>query len=544
MKKRFLFTVTIAFLHGVTQSQINVTQSDVISSEIGTFFVDAGKDDDRILVIQANLREDLVLTTLNNETLAIESTNTLMDRKSDGTDGMLNIREWTYHKTIFFGGKSVAFFESYIDATSKHTLVASMINDKGQLENYLTIIDEHEVKNRRQHGSYWITPSVDSTRLLVVFNPRVEDLDDHEAFNFKIFDRNMENTHNFEVELPYKDLNLTVIDYYLYKDNSIFILCRFNKERADREEGKSDYFYTVLIINPETGQLGEFKISLDGKQIMSMQLQVNNRRNMIFAAGLYGNLEDNRRMSNEINGFFFLSIDPKDMTVLNESFKPFESGFAAQVSGVNPRRVSQDENQEEQTISKEFAVVDVIDRSDSSFVVLTEYRNDLIVYSSTGGTKWHYYRKNILAINLDKYGNVVSLIDIPKYQHTINDGGLFNSFITKQSGDRLFVIYNDHPNNLCESVQTIRDVRKVIRPKNTVLVAAEIMPEGYTKQVLWDNRNQDLVARPLAGVRIAYGEYVIPSTRFRRASVLNSIGWVFANIFSREKTKLIRVAQN
>ena len=194
----------------------------------------------------------------------------------------------------------------------------------------------------------------------------------------------------------------------------------------------------------------------------------------------------------------------------------------------------------------------MIYKYDGSITVLAEYRDFYITTYTTcnsqGGCTtryiYHYIRNNVFVINISPEGEVLSMIDIPKYQHTTDDGGQYSSFCTYRKDDRIIIIYNDNPKNLSPEVKTIRDCKPMSNVMKSVLIAVEVKPDGsYTKQIIYDNNEKNFIPMPEDGMHIENGVYVIPAYYLKIVDI-PIIGYCFTFVgalFSKQKTSLLRI---
>ena len=177
----------------------------------------------------------------------------------------------------------------------------------------------------------------------------------------------MNNIHNFDITLPVEDRKLRVLNYYLAKDNSIYILCRVQKEKEDKEKGQSAKYYSVLVVSPITGQFSEYRLDIDGKEITSVRLVFNENSDGIIAAGFYGDIKGGRRIATKLNGFFSLTMDPTTMEVIRQDLTPLEDGFVEQLLGIKDVKMTLKKSD---GAPRGFYVSDIIQKSDGGTYIV------------------------------------------------------------------------------------------------------------------------------------------------------------------------------
>lgn len=219
MKKIFFIVLSLFFIALLSHAQrkvepiFNVETSLEIKSEGNLDISNLGIEGDKVLLETARA-DKLSLVTLDQKTLDVKSQNWIKRNNLKNEDGILNSKEWNHSGTIFFGDLSMSFFESFNKANSNHTLIAGTITKDGNLEKELKVLSEHNAKNRIKHGVFSTVASVDSTHFLVAYDMRSDNKNDQQAFNFKVYDLEMNNIHNFDITLPVEDRKLRVLNQY------------------------------------------------------------------------------------------------------------------------------------------------------------------------------------------------------------------------------------------------------------------------------------------------------------------------------------------
>jgi hypothetical protein len=391
-------------------------------------------------------------------------------------------------------------------------LYAQKINTSGKFDGKLQLIDEIDAKSRSNSGSFMIWPSEDSSKFVIIDNPPFEKYNG-EKFGFKIYDGNLTNTFNFSASLPYKDKNLSLLDYYIGNDSKIHLLSVIELDRKQKKAGKASRFYSMFTINPTDKSVSEYKIDLPSRSIEDASIKLDNKNNKFICCGFYSDLKPNAKEGKDIDGFYYLRVDIATKKVDAQGTRKIDKEMIGQL--INKKKVK-----EQQGISKSFDIQEIEPLSDGSTILIAENRRDIVSTHTTcnanGGctttTNYYYYRDNIFVINIAPDGSVKSLIDIPKRQVSANDGGKFLSFFTFRKNDRLIFIYNDNPINLTTKIKTIKDVKTMSNTAGAVAVAAEINKDGsYSKIKLMNNAYKKLALMPESAIKIGDGQYICPT---------------------------------
>ncbi|MFI5164332.1 MAG: hypothetical protein ACHQHP_03690, partial [Bacteroidia bacterium] len=176
-------------------------------------------------------------------------------------------------------------------------------------------------------------------------------------------------------------------------------------------------------------------------------------------------------------------------------------------------------------------------------VLIAEYSYDYAVTTCTTDPKtgarschttYHYVRNNIIAININPDGSIKWYANIPKYQHTINDGGIYNSYMMTTKGSNMCFVYNENPKNLDPAkVKTAKDMYTMSNPHKSTAVLVQLSENGeFTKKALFSNKENKMTIEPASAVRISQNEQIV--------TALNSGIYCCMIPFKAGKSKLAR----
>lgn len=509
--RRNVYMLALLTIGLAAKSQdFKLTFSEFTPSSIFTKVLNTGRIGNTVYEIQANDRKkrNVSMQIYNAADLQKVNVRTIKDNTCEGKPDCID-RHFDYLRTLFLKNNILTFFDTYEKSGDEHLLFAQKINKQGEFEGKFLSVDVIKAKSRSNDGSFVIVPSADSNSFLIVNNPSFDKYQG-EKFGFKIYDGALNNLSNFELSLPYKDKNLSLIDFALSNDGKIYMLANIDLEKSDRKRGQAPDYYILYAVDSKDKSIVEYKINLNAKNIEDVAFRISKDNKKISCAGFYSDLKPNEYTGNDIDGFYFLTIDCASQKIENVGFKTIDRTMAAELMG---RRKAKDTK----GISKTFDIMHMLTRKDGSVSVIAENRWYSVVTTRTctqSGctytTTYHYYRMGIFVINIGKDGSVESLINIPKKQHTTNDEGIMSSFMAFEKDDRLFLIYNDHPENLSPNIRTQKDVKYMPSVNKSILVAVEVNKDGsYTKRELLKNKTKKLISLPEQGFRVHEGEYVL-----------------------------------
>ena len=502
--------IVLCFLQ-IRAQEYKVTLSSLSSYTRFARIRDAGEVGENLFVILSNDKSNrlFLLNIYDKNSLQLKSSSEFKSSSCKSSNCI--DKHFDYMKTLFLKNKVVMLFQTYERSSKNLQLYAQKLNRNGSFDGKLELIDEIDAKSRSNTGSFMIWLSEDSTKFVIIDNPPYDKYKG-EKFGFKIYNSEVKNQSNFGISLPYKDKNLSVIDYFIGNDAKIHLLTLIDLEKKEIKPGQAAKFYSILTIDPADKSVAEYKVNLPSRSVEDASLKIDNVNNKFICCGFYSDLKPKAKVGNDIDGFFYMRVDIKTKKVEAQGTKEIDKEMVGEL--LNKKKVK-----DQQGITKSFVIKEIETRKDGSTTLITENRRDVVYtyshcnsYGCTTTTTYYYYRDNIFVIDIAPNGSVNSFIDIPKMQVSVNDDGKYLSFLSFKKNDRLIFIYNDNPINLNSKIKTIKDVKTMTSVAGASAVAVEINKNGgYSKVKLFDNAFKKLALLPESGIRIGNGLYIVPT---------------------------------
>lgn len=455
-------------------------------------------------------RKELSLLKYSADDLQIKGETPLIGNAGKGSIVIDNDNE--FNQFLMMKNKTYFSVSKYDRKADKNSIYMQEITNEGKMTGKLTKLADISAKSRRNSGSFLMFTSKDSLKLLIVNNPPYEKYAG-EKFIFNIFDENLKALHKLEVALPYKDKNFSAEDYILGNDGIIYLLARIDLEKKDKKKDEAGYYYEILTITPTgKGEVSEFELKLPNKYINDVSYTLDEAKGIIICSGFYGKIEKKGFSYDDINGIFYLRINKESKIVEASDTKELDKDFIAELT-------SQRKANKGRGISNCFTIKKFVTKSDGGAVLIAEYTYDYVQVVTTTDPKtgatttryiYHYIRNNILAININPDGSIKWYTNIPKYQHTTNDGGAYNSFMFATHNDKMYFIYNEDPRNLDPAkVKTVKDMRTMTRPYKSTSVLVELSESGeFTKKTLFSNKQNKITLMPDRDISVSDNEKI------------------------------------
>ncbi len=457
-------------------------------------------------------RNKVSIIKYNLSDLLIKSEYPIIGSKSSKNSNVID-NDYSLNSFIVLKNKLYVTVSKYDRKADLNSVYAQEISTNGSLTGTFTKLASISSKTRRNSGTFEFIISEDSTKFLLVNNPPFEKYAG-EKFGYKIFDNNLKELNNLEITLPYKDNNFSAENYILSKEGIIHLLAKVYIEKQDKKKGEATFYYEVLSIDPAgKGKIIEYEIKLPNKYISEVSYVLDDK-NGIICSGFYGNIEKKGISYNDINGIFYIRINKATKQIESKGIKELDKDF---VSNFTSKRKAD----KGRGISSTFRLREFVKKPDGGAMLIAESAYDYTVtttsVSSSGvtttRTTYHYVRDNIIAININPDGSIKWYTNIPKDQHTVNDGGAYSSFMFAQNKDKYYFIYNDNPRNLDPTkVKSIKDIRTMSSPKTSTAVIVELSEKGeYTKKELFSNKEAKSVLMPQRAYKLSPKEHVVTS---------------------------------
>lgn len=422
-------------------------------------------------------------------------------------------KDYSFEQFVVLKNKMYVGVSSYNRKTDLNTFFMQQIDDSGKLQGGLKKTSEISATSRRNRGAFDVYPSNDSTKILIVNNPPFEKYA-AEKFGFKILDEELNEVKNLQVQFPYKDKYFSVSDYILSNDGNIYLLSKIELEKKEKQKEEAGYYYEIISISPEgEGKVKEYKIALPQKYITDVSY--NDDGKYLVCSGFYNNIELKGRSRDEINGVFYLRINKETQEIESKGIKELDKDFIAELTSAKKANKGRG-------IASTFKLKNFIAKDDGGAVLVAENAYDYIVQvcttdPKTGATRCrydhHYVSNNIIAININPDGSIKWYTNIPKYQHTVNDGGVYISYMLSTAKNKIFIVYNDNPKNLDpEKVKTIKDIRPLKNPTKSVATLVVLSEDGkFEKKMLFSNKENKTVLLPSFYKQVNDTEFIVPA---------------------------------
>lgn len=426
-------------------------------------------------------------------------------------------KDYSFEQYIILRNKTFVAVSKYDKGSDLNSFFVQEITDEGKLTGSLKKLADISSKSKRNSGGFDVYESKDSNKILLVTNPPYEKYN-KEKFGFKIFDENLKQLNNLEITLPYMDKYFSVDKYELSKDGNIYALVSIELPKKEKEKGEAGYYYEIIAIDPNgSGKVTEYEVKLPKKYITDISFRQEGKA--IICAGFYDNIETKGISHDEINGIFYIRINKETKAIEANGLKDLDKKFIADLTSA--RKANKGRG-----ISSSFELKNLFQKEDGGSILVSENSYDYQVTTCDGKghchTDHHYVRNNIIVINIDPNGSIKWYVNIPKFQHTINDGGMYSSYMVSTANkdnmltaikNKIYFVYNDNPINLDPTkVKTAEDIRPMKSVKKTTATLVTLSENGtFEKKAVFSNKENKIILLPDYFRKTGNGELIVPA---------------------------------
>ncbi len=501
MKKIALFLLGILAFYNSSSAQTTTPSSRLsLSQEMkepanSTINDYLGEDEDHFYVLRKKIKSAgtsmFAGGVWTNEGWILESyTNELTLKMRQEIIPSVNGKPAILDNVRYLDGKLFAYIlyvnregnqtELYFQPIDKKTLTLS-----GTPKKIISI--PYETRSRQGDFRYEISRNKMTLAIIASVH---DDKDAQEQFKVTVFNGTMTKLWQKEITLPYESVLFEKEKLFLDNNGNIYLSGRVYKEKAkERKNGMANYSYVILAYRDLGETQKEYPISLKGEFITDLGFNMTDD-DKLAAAGFYST-----QGTYSIKGICFTLINAASGAVIKQGSQSFDASFLEIFS-------KQQLDKQDQELYR-YSLDEIIIRSDGGALLLAEQfyvREELTTTRYPDGrtsttTTYYYYYNDVMAINVNPDMTIEWATKIPKRQVTSNDGGYYSSYASAVSGDKIYLLFNDHPDNL-----TVTDPSRLAKysgVKNSVATLVTISSDGkWKKSLLFSNKIQGEILRP------------------------------------------------
>lgn len=457
--------------------------------------------------------------------------------KSKATGNVMNSDEYKFYAELELEGKNIIFYTKYDKKAKTSTLYYQDLDKtfkpvtKGsKLASRSTKAAKTGLFNMIAYdgGGYTIRTNRQKDKVLIINQAPGKKVDKKilpGEVTLSVYDpKDMSEIVSSTFDLGiYSYGSSAVIGDNGYVYSLVLVEADTRQERKEkRKNGEASWYYKIVGVNvnePDSKPF-EYELIFKNKGILRAALEITHTGELI-CAGTYSELTKKGRVD-DFDGVFYAKLDPKTGEVIADNHKKLDRSTVEFLT--TKRNAKKNEG-----VSTEFKLRGYEAMANgTSNLILEEEFVVITTYTDSKGntrTRYDYYSKAILVANIASDGEINWIKHIPKYQHTVNDGGRFNSFTYFVDKNSMKFLFADNSSNYDpktfklkpENAKNINDMKSSKYAKSLALVkmdengnieqklvASAKKHVIYTKWGIWSKSGNEVYMQ--AGTRMTVGK--------------------------------------
>lgn len=473
---RTLTTFMLIFVFQIFEAQeftLSFTQLGKGNKKNSSIIKSVTKNDKVYSVKIVNDDVQLSIHAINNLKL-INQRLIIKGRKS--SDQTLS-NNFKFNNLVRLNKRIYLLVSSYEKSQKKNVLLSQEINEKGDFIGKLKEIESIKTERASNIGGFNAIVSTDTTKLVVISSPPYHK-NQKEQFLFKTFDSNLKSLTKVGLELPQKDKNFHPSKCILTHKGNIVFSGYYKLEKREVKKDFEEEKMVVYLIDP-SGKFKDFEVSIPKLELTNINIDVEKNDNTLWINGIYRNLAEGKK--NELHGIASVKVDITTKEIISKKIAPFNKSILAKAREEKEEKIKTDDG-----ISPQFRVKKYLLNDNGSMWTILERR-----YAITNKYGTTYFFKNLIVLLLNNEGDIKKSIYIPKKQQMGFASYSIGSFYPCHDGKQLFLILNDHEDNLSLKSKNEKHCKQITNGKKSNLIAIELKTDGsYTKRKLYDNNEK------------------------------------------------------
>jgi hypothetical protein len=334
--------------------------------------------------------------------------------------------------------------------------------------------------------STWdFTTSVDSTMLLI-YTTYQQKMDEPKKLDYCLIknDYSVVQRQNLTFDFPEKNFRISGVK--INRSGDIYMSAKGYKpvENATKEQKKNPVNQALLKKYSSDGSEKTILIPLGTKQIGNYNIEIDPQNEDLYVIGTYRN---HPRMG--VFGYFLLRADSKS----GESKVYTEHEFNSQLINKTNSMHSFFKPEQSAGMTDSIKVEDIIIDSHSNVYGILVDNTIIRSGDGTTGSGFTQFAEGIIALKLNGSGNQLWINQISRKNEASLD---FLYHFSMAVDDKLYIFYNDHPENSALDPYSDKIPKKVQGAYNLNLVSVEIDKSGkMTKKILLTEEKDEFMVK-------------------------------------------------
>jgi hypothetical protein len=408
-------------------------------------------------------------------------------------------------ETITMWGDSILLFCSYPDFKKKSEVLCYKTISKKSLcptpkKRELLSLD-FKGRSKSNVGNYTFKSARDSSKLIIKYDPK-KDFEGPASFGLMVLNRDLTVQWDKQIEMEYESSLFKFIDLEVDTDGNAHVIAKvYRNRKLEQLRGEVNFDYHIFSFTDQGELMRTHVIDLEGRFITDSKLTIDDKGD-VMCTGFYS-----ANGIQSIKGNFFLRLDAQSGEQLTLTTSDFDIEFMTEfmTDKENQRMYRMMDRGTKEPELFQYVLDELILDEDGGVLMIAEqfYTEEQLVRSFDARGRANvqrdiqYRHNDIIVIRISAGGITEWNTKIPKRQTSLNDNGLYSSYSMVKVADRLYFVYNDHPNNLYVKKNGQQVTGFNPGGRESMVTLAILDKQGrITRTPLIRSSKKDLVIRP------------------------------------------------
>lgn len=439
-----------------------------------------------IIITKANIRnyEELILEEFSQDSLK------LLNKNQQKIPEVKNMQP-KYYGALHLRQNSIIICTAEDRNNNKTYILGFPLSPDLNLASEPKTLGIIETVDQKDNVLFDLYTSTDNNSFVLLIPTSFDD-QQNEKFELRNFDYLMNLSYSKELEFPYPANKLLFEDLLLDGDSAVYMLIseeadHFSNKKSDTRKARN---YKLASFFTKENRMIELELSLGLKWVYDARLSIT-QTGALQVAGYYSNYTDLI-----LSGTFALNINRSTQEIETQGLKPFSRDFKTQF------RPSSGVVDERELGYFQFDKIYNLPNGNTQLICEKRYSYTSTVYNPATGTYMVvtvYRSDNLIITEIDEKGDIVFNLNIPKFQASSRDFGLYTSYSSFRRDNKTYFLYNDNEQNSGSNDK----FREMNSADDSDAVLVEIDKDGtVNKTILYNHAKEQTVLRP---------EYYLPT---------------------------------
>lgn len=492
-----LFAVLGLFISSISFSQLDVSWTDAVSYTKGNVVKTLPNSEHSFYVVTATGNATKGIRFLFYDKGVVRYENTLNPGNS------MSIQ--SYNDAFLLNGKLFVFFSK--ETSSSNILMAQEIGPDCQSVGSPILVKEQTINTKlnTKGFQYYIKVSPDNKHLSVSYMYDNENVLKPPYLTCSIYDETLKELHSESIELPYylSETSLEDITVTNY-GTTLILISGFKRPSKVKATYNSLDLYKITTSGLSTTSLISGSYSF-------FNATIQNQDNNIYSIAYQYNVILDRKVNPGSQGVFYYNyFADKDSLSEREELEFDKQLLLKRLSPKERKRYDKAKSRGSiyNLALQDFKLTNLITLKDSSLVMTLEEKwEEVRTYQEGRINTYHtfYYFNNLMFLKFDAQKVRTFTTIIPKFQASMDDGGIYSSIIQyqKPNDTSLYLLFNDELENYSSTGEYIAGdyPQNFTRKLNRFCIAQvklDLQTGEYTRHPVLDREDTERLLIPKA----------------------------------------------